>query len=37
MCRVVDDAGIIYRITSLDDIRREHRQIEMKVQASVNG
>ena len=37
MCRVVDDAGVIYRITSLDDIRREHRQIEMKVQASVNG
>lgn len=37
MCRIVDDAGIIYRITSLDDIRREHRQIEMKVQASVNG
>lgn len=37
MCRVVDDAGIIYRITSLDDIRREHRQVEMKVQASVNG
>ena len=37
MCRIVDDAGIVYRITSLDDIRREHRQIEMKVQASVNG
>ena len=37
MCRIVDDAGIIYKITSLDDIRREHRQIEMKVQASVNG
>jgi head-tail adaptor len=37
MCRIVDDAGIIYKITSLDDIRREHRQIEMKVQASING
>lgn len=37
MCRIVDDVGIIYRITSLDDIRREHRQIEMKVQASMNG
>lgn len=37
MCRIVDDAGIIYKITSLDDIRREHKQIEMKVQASVNG
>lgn len=37
MCRIVDDAGVIYRITSLDDIRREHKQIEMKVQASVNG
>lgn len=37
MCRVLDDAGVVYQITSLDDIRREHRQIEMKVQASVNG
>lgn len=37
MCRIVDDDGLIYRITSFDDIRREHRQIEMKVQASVNG
>ena len=36
-CRVLDDAGIVYEIKSLDDIRREHRQIEMKVQASVNG
>ena len=36
MCRIIDDAGVIYRITSLDDIRREHRQIEVKVQASVN-
>lgn len=37
MCRIVDDAGVIYQITNLDDIKREHRQIEMKVQASVNG
>lgn len=37
MCRVIDDAGIVYKITSIDDIRREHRQIELKVQASVNG
>lgn len=37
LCRVADDAGMVYRITSLDDIRREHRQIEMKVQANVNG
>lgn len=36
-CRVLDDAGISYTIVSLDDIRREHRQIEMKVQASMNG
>lgn len=36
-CRVLDDAGIVYGIVSLDDIRREHRQIEMKVRASVNG
>lgn len=36
-CRVLDDAGIVYSIVSLDDIRREHRQIELKVQASVNG
>lgn len=36
-CRVLDDAGIVYEIKSLDDIRREHRQIEMKVQASMNG
>lgn len=37
MCRVVDDSGTIYKITSIDDIRREHRQIEMKVQANING
>lgn len=37
MCRVIDDAGIIYKIISLDDIRRGHRQIELKVRASVNG
>jgi head-tail adaptor len=37
MCRIVDDAGTVYRITSLDDVRREHRQIELKVQASMNG
>ncbi len=37
MCRVVDDLGTIYKITSIDDIRREHRQIEMKVQANING
>lgn len=36
-CRVLDDAGIVYDVVSLDDIRREHRQIEMKVRASVNG
>lgn len=36
-CRVLDDAGIAYDIKSLDDIRREHRQIELKVQASANG
>lgn len=36
-CRVLDDAGTVYEIKSLDDIRKEHRQIEMKVQASVNG
>lgn len=36
-CRVLDDMGTVYSITSLDDICQEHRQIEMKVQASVNG
>lgn len=36
-CRILDDAGIVYNIVSLDDIRKEHRQIEMKVQASING
>ena len=36
-CRILDDAGIVFEIVSLDDIRREHREIEMKVRASING
>lgn len=36
-CRILDDAGIKYDIVSIDDIRREHRQIEIKVKASMNG
>lgn len=37
MCRIVDAAGLIYQIASLDDVRREHRQVEIKVKASVNS
>jgi Bacteriophage head-tail adaptor len=36
-CRVVDDAGIVYDIVSLDDVRKRHEQIEMKLKASVMG
>lgn len=36
-CHILDDAGIVYDIVSMDDIRREHRQVEIKVKASVNS
>lgn len=36
-CRVIDDAGIVFEIASIDDIRREHREMELKVKAEVNG
>ena len=36
-CRVLDDAGIIYQIVSMDDVRHRHEQIELKVKAAING